>query len=192
LPIPEALIVEADEFMSAMAVACGGAVLLEDPLTYYRLHGGNLYQFRENDPIRIRRKLAVSECLAEQLPTRLRAAGVADSAINLIVEPISVLATRMKLSLDGGKRWQTFQAERRQFRIAYKGSTMRYKVFKYFTLGTTLLLPPQVFYRLRTWYSSSGLRKLRGTLGEPIPNAHIIAIPLQPTGGAQRTSRRHS
>jgi hypothetical protein len=183
------LIVEADEFMSTMAVACGGAVLLADLLTYYRLHGANLYQFREGDPIRIRRKVAVSECLADQLPTRLRAAGVADAAINLIVEPIKVLATRLKLAVDGGKRWETFQAERREFRFAYKDSTALYKVFKYFTLGSTLLLRPQVFYRLRTWYSSSSLRKLRRTLGEPIPNAHVIVTPHKPTNGGQSTLR---
>ena len=47
LPIPEALVVEADEFMSAVAIAHGGAYLLAEPLTYYRLHDQNQYQFRD-------------------------------------------------------------------------------------------------------------------------------------------------
>ena len=47
LPIPESLVIEADEFMSAVAVAAGGALLLTEPLTFYRLHEQNLFQFRE-------------------------------------------------------------------------------------------------------------------------------------------------
>src|SRR5437899_5463222 len=41
LPIPEALVVEADEFMSTVAAAISGAVALDQMLTHYRLHPGN-------------------------------------------------------------------------------------------------------------------------------------------------------
>src|ERR1700723_63721 len=82
LPIPEALVVEADEFMSTMAVAHHGAVLLPEPLTYYRLHEENLFQFRVNDPVRMRRKLEVLACLASTLPTQLARVGVVPSAVS--------------------------------------------------------------------------------------------------------------
>src|SRR2546429_680686 len=42
LPVPKELVVEADEFIFTLAVAIGGALILDEPLFYYRLHGGNL------------------------------------------------------------------------------------------------------------------------------------------------------
>jgi glycosyltransferase involved in cell wall biosynthesis len=180
LPIPEALTVEADEFMSTMAVAASGAVLVAEPLTFYRLHSGNLYQFRQGDSAKSRRKLAVLECLARELPIRLPAVGVSESAIHRIADPLKVSAKRMRLSLDGGYPWETFQAELQEFRIAYKTTSTAYRIFKYLSLGTTLLVSPRLFYRLRDWYSTSGFRKIRGVLGEPIPRADI-AVSRQKT-----------
>jgi glycosyltransferase involved in cell wall biosynthesis len=198
LPIPEALVVEADEFMSTMAVAYGGAVLLPDLLTFYRLHDGNLFQFRQHDPVRARRKMMVLNCLVRELSPRLQAEGVMRSAITTVVDPIQVMADRMKLGLEGGKPWQTFHAERKDFRFAYKDSSVPHKIFKYLVLGITLLLPPRAFYRLKNWYSASGLRKLRGVLGEPISRAEITitTVPQQATGVVstqdQSVPRRHS
>ena len=62
LPIPEALVVEADEFMSAVAIAHGGAYLLAEPLTFYRLHDQNQYQFREGDSPRMHKKMQLACC----------------------------------------------------------------------------------------------------------------------------------
>jgi glycosyltransferase involved in cell wall biosynthesis len=64
LPIPEALVVEADEFMSAMSIAHSSAVLLPGCLTHYRLHDQNQYQFSADYPVRMRRKLNSLTCLA--------------------------------------------------------------------------------------------------------------------------------
>ncbi len=87
LPIPEMLVVEADEFMSAVAIAHGGAYLLAEPLTYYRLHDQNQYQFRGGDTSRMRRKMNSLASLARELPPRLVAAGVQASAVKIIIEP---------------------------------------------------------------------------------------------------------
>lgn len=173
LPIPESLVVEADEYMAAMSVAHGGAVLLAEPLTFYRLHGANLYQFRQGDSIRTRRKLAVSECLAKQLPPRLRAAGISESAIDVVVEPIVVLAARMKLELDGGSRIAAYRAERADYRLSYQHSALGYRAYKEASLLLTLLLTPRAYYKVRSWYATSKIRRMRSWLGEPTPRAHI-------------------
>jgi glycosyltransferase involved in cell wall biosynthesis len=173
LPIPESLVVEADEFMAAMSVAYGGAVLLAVPLTFYRLHGDNLYQFKQCDPVRTRRKIAVSECLAELLPISLRGAGVTSSAIDLIVEPIELFAARMRLSLDGGSPLETYRVERADFRLSYRGSGLGYRAYKEASLLLTLLLPPRTYYKVRRWYATSNFRRMRSWLGEPTPIAHI-------------------
>jgi glycosyltransferase involved in cell wall biosynthesis len=184
LPIPLALVVEADEFMSALSVARRGGVILAGPFTYYRLHRENLYQFRQGDPDRIRRKIAVSLCLAEQLPTRLREHSVPDSSINLIVEPIQVMASRMRLSLEGGSRFQTYRVERAAFRLSYRKTGFAYRIYKEASLLLTLLLSPRFYYKIQSLYAGSAIRKIRALLGEPVPIADIReeSLPAGPSG----------
>jgi glycosyltransferase involved in cell wall biosynthesis len=45
LPLPESLVVEADEFMSIMSTAYSTAGLIQQPLTFYRLHDDNPDRF---------------------------------------------------------------------------------------------------------------------------------------------------
>jgi Glycosyl transferase family 2 len=184
LPIPEELVVEADEFMSAVAIAHGGAYLLAEPLTYYRLHDQNLYQFRGNgDTSRIRRKMNALAALEHELPSRLSSAGVPASAVSIIVEPIHLAAAQMKLILDGGMPWETYRVERAVFRIAYRQTSAGYRVWKEFALAIALCMPPRLFYRLRDWYSDRNLRRFRGAVGEPLPAAPIRDVPIEHRGG---------
>jgi glycosyltransferase involved in cell wall biosynthesis len=184
LPIPEALVVEADEFMSAVAIAYGGAYLLAEPLTYYRLHDQNLYQFRgSGDTSRIRRKMNALAALERELPSRLSSAGVPASAVSIIVEPIHLAAAQMKLILDGGMPWETYRVERAIFRIAYRKTSAGYRAWKELALAATLCMPPRLFYRLRDWYSDRNLRRFRGAVGEPVPAAPIRDVPIEHRGG---------
>jgi glycosyltransferase involved in cell wall biosynthesis len=178
LPIPEELVIEADEFMSVMSVAHGGALLLDEPLTYYRLHDQNLYQFRDKDHRRMRRKYLVLACLVKELPARLRSAGIAADAIEIIVAPIRVSATRMKLALDGGWPWETYRAEKSDLDLAYRHTGLGYRAYKELSLLATLLLPPRLFYRMRDWYSEKDLRRFRRWLGDPVPAAPVNEKPF--------------
>jgi glycosyltransferase involved in cell wall biosynthesis len=179
LPIPEGLVVEADEFMSGLAVAYGGAVLLPEALTYYRIHADNLYQFRANDASRIRKKMNVIACLAREWPTRLAAAGVGPEEIEIIVAPTRSMATRMRLMLDGGWPWETYLAERAELQLAYRRMGLGYRLYKEAVLTAALLMPPRWFYRLRDWYSANGMRRFRGVVGEPERTAAIIERPVE-------------
>ena len=183
LPIPDALVVEADEFMSAAAIAHGGAYLLSLPLTYYRLHDQNQYQFRGGDTSRMRRKMNSLASLEHELPARLAAAGVPASAVNIIIEPIHIATTQMKLTLDGGMPWETYRIERAAFRLAYSRTTRGYRAWKEFVLAATLCMPPSWFYRLRDWYAERNLRRFRGAVGEPVPAAPIREVPIEHRGG---------
>jgi hypothetical protein len=180
LPIPEALVVEADEFMSAVAIAYGGAYLLAEPLTYYRLHDQNQYQFRGGDTSRMRRKMISLASLERELAARLSSAGVPAGAVNIIIEPIHVAAAQLKLTLDGGMPWETYRLERAAFRLAYRKTTPAYRAWKELVLAITLCLPPRSFYRLRDWYSQRNLRRFRGAVGEPLPTSPIDARPIEP------------
>ena len=185
LPIPDALVIEADEFMSTLSAAYSKASLIREPLTFYRLHAGNLFQIRSSDTIKSRRIHQVIVALAKALEERLSDASVPPDSVRAIVEQLQVGAMRMRLMLDGGWPWETFRSERATFRLAYKNGGLAYKIFKLWVLGATLVLPPRLFFKVRNWYSSSSLRKMRGALGEPIPNAAIVNLPqsMEPDRG---------
>ena len=174
LPMPEELAVEADEFMFTLAVAMGGAVVLERPLTYYRLHAGNLFHFRDGDQSKVRRKKQVMSCLARELPARLGRLGVPARVIDHVVKPVGIDAERLRLSLGEGKPWDTFRVERAAYRAAYRRTSLAYRAFKALVLASTLLMPPRYFYRAKNWYAARGLRKMRRILGEPTPAAPIL------------------
>jgi glycosyltransferase involved in cell wall biosynthesis len=177
LPIPQELVIEADEFLSIMSAAYSEACLIREPLTYYRLHSGNLFQVRQSDDVKTRRIYDVIVALAAQLRLRLPDASVLPDAIQAIVEELEVGALRLRLMLDGGWPWETFRFQRAEYRLAYKDGSSAYKLFKLGVLGATLFLPPRMFFKLRTWYSRSSLRKMRRVLGEPTPSAAIAALP---------------
>jgi hypothetical protein len=79
--------------------------------------------------------------------------------------------------LDGEVHKETFQAERDEFQIAYK----RRGVLAFQRIRACLhtALPPRRFYQLRDWYSRSDWRRIRGLLGEPVPNAEIGNVAVQ-------------
>jgi glycosyltransferase involved in cell wall biosynthesis len=172
-PIPDALVIEADEFMSTLAVAKSQAVLLQEPLTFYRMHGGNLYQFRDGDMGKIRRKMAVLAELGLALRRELLKTHLEDDVINAVVEPVDVEAKRLKLMCAGGTSWETFQVERAVVRLAYKHMPWKYRLFKRFVLILTLLLPPKTFYKLHHYYSKMNLKRLRRFTGEPVAAAFV-------------------
>lgn len=174
LPIPELLLIEADEFMNTLAVAVAGAIVLDQPLTHYRLHPGNLFHSRGADSAKLRRKYDAMACLVRELPQRLSALGVSPEVVEAVVEPVWAEAERLGLTLNGGKPWQTFRVERKDFQLAYKDAGYGYRLFKAAVLGLTLVLPPRQFYRLKEWYAAKGLRKLRRVVGEPTPAAPIV------------------
>jgi glycosyltransferase involved in cell wall biosynthesis len=174
LPIPEELMVEADEFMFTLAVAMGGALVLERPLTYYRLHDNNLFQFRAGNVTKVRRKRNVLRCLARELPPRLALLGVPRDVIDTIIKPVWVEGERLHLMLGEGKPLDTFRVERAAYSTAYRRTSLAYRAFKSLVLLSTLLMPPRQFYRVKNWYAAKGLRRMRRILGEPTPAAPIL------------------
>jgi glycosyltransferase involved in cell wall biosynthesis len=153
LPIPEALVIEADEYLFTLGGALAEVAVLDEPLCYYRLHGHNLYQFSDNDPARLRRKHSVVAELADTLPNRLAALGVSDANAYKVVENTAHDARRLGLVIYGGHigrafrvEWAVMRAYPEQWRL------VRWPV-KAFMLLLALALPPKLFYRLRGRYS---------------------------------------
>jgi glycosyltransferase involved in cell wall biosynthesis len=174
LPIPEELTIEADEYIFTLAPAIGPAMILNEPLCYYGIHPGNLYQFGQFEPVKARRKMNVLDVLIRDLPAKLAKFGVSRDICTTLFQNTRVDAGRIRLSLDGGSPLDAFSVERAAFKSAYRKVTWRYRLFRAFVLLQTLLLPPRLFYRLRRWYTDKGLSRLRGWTGEPVRAVEVI------------------
>jgi glycosyltransferase involved in cell wall biosynthesis len=175
LPVPEAIVIEADEYLATLAVAISGAMVIDQPLTNYRFHSGNLYQYGAFDRKKASRKASALMCLARELPVRLRELGIADDVIHAALEARILEAKRLHLSVEGGMPWETFRVEQAAYRVAYKDRSAGYHLFQSAVLGMTLVLPPRTFYRLRNRYTDWGLHRIRRVVGEPIHADSLVA-----------------
>jgi glycosyltransferase involved in cell wall biosynthesis len=169
LPLPEALIVEADEFLVTMVVALSGCFVLDKPLTSYRYHSDNQFQFSAADPRRRQRRFISVDSLANDLPPRLLAANVTREIIDFLTLPNWIDATRSRLTLDGGWSWETVRVEHRAFHHAYKNASFGYHLFRAAVLAAAAGMPPKLFYKARDWYSARRLSRVRGFVGKPVP-----------------------
>src|SRR5262245_31286009 len=149
LPIPEALVIQADEYLFTLGGAVAEVAVLDEPLCYYRLHGQNLYQFSEHDPVRLKRKQLALAALVNVLPTRLKALGVAAESADKLVEHTALDLRRLGLVTHGGHigmalpvEWAVMRAYPDQWPLD------RWRV-KALMLLLALALPPKLFYRLR-------------------------------------------
>ena len=182
LPIPEAITIQADEFLAIVSVAHSRAAVIRDPLTFYRLHDGNLFQMPVAEDRKLRRMQRALSALAAALPLRLQGAGLRDEAICALTDPLRNSVERLQLRLDGGMPWETFRVERFERKYAYRSASLGYHLYSLAALAFTLVLPPRLYYWLRERYAGSVLRRLRGILGEP-----ASAAPLANVRGAGST-----
>lgn len=148
LPVPESLRIEADEYLFTLAAIRSDAQILPEPLTYYRIHGANLFQLADSDSSK-RRKHAVLTALVERLSERLCAEGVDPAARRVIIELTQVEADQLRLILDGGYPWETVRTEWRLYRILNERVPFSRRTFKCLSLIPALVLPPRLFYHLR-------------------------------------------
>jgi glycosyltransferase involved in cell wall biosynthesis len=152
-PIPDALVVEADEYLFTLVVATTGVRVLPTALNNYRMHDGNLFQFDSLDPVKRARKQKVLAALAIELRSALRECGLSEDVVADVLLPLEVDAERLRLALLGGTRRETMKTERAGRTVARMfGAPLRPAV----RVASPLLavaLPPRRFYQLRDWYA---------------------------------------
>lgn len=168
LPVPESLIIEADEYLFTVAAALGEVVILEDALTFYRIHDGNLY-ISSRTHSDVRRKQRSLAALAIALRQELSRNSVPDDAVSCIVEIIQAEADQLRLSLGQGSRWETLQTENKLFAVLHHNAPLLPRLFRTVSMCAALILPPKWFYRGRQWLNSQScyLRMRREFL--PVP-----------------------
>jgi glycosyltransferase involved in cell wall biosynthesis len=166
LPLPLALRIEADEFLSTVTTAIGGSRILREPLTNYRLHSANLFQFSKFDPLKARTKHDALATIVNELPSRLLAAGIPATVTQILTEADRLDAERIRLSLGEGWPWETVRIEHEMFRRGNQNIPLSYGLFHFATLCVAGLLPPGLFYQLSRLYSTHNLARFRTVNGQ--------------------------
>jgi GT2 family glycosyltransferase len=160
--VPEALTIQADEYLFTLAACFSDVSILRESLTFYRLHAGNAFQVTDGNKVALRRKQRVLEALAESLSAKFTAENTDEHATRIVVEAIETEAELIRLSLDAGFPWETVRAELRNYRIMHPGASVPHWLFKGLALLPSCLMPSRSYYLLRERFSQNRVyRKAR-------------------------------
>lgn len=153
--VPEALTIQADEYIFTLAAFLSDVMVLRESLTFYRLHRGNAFQISDGDKQALRRKQKVLESLATSLTARLREQRAEESVARITIESIESEAELIRLSLDAGWPWDTVRSELRNYRIMHPDATLSHWLFKGFALLPSFVMPSRNYYSLRQRFSQN-------------------------------------
>ncbi len=175
LPVPDALIIEADEYIFTLAAALSVVSILGEPLTFYRIHGGNLFQLSANSKESMLRKQKCMESLAQAIAARLSSFGTAKDATGAVAEAVQAEADLTRLQLSGGLPWETFSAEWKFYRIVHEDGTLPHRIFKLASLVPALFCPPRMYYNLRRKFATNEFFMKARKVFFPVPEPqHVI------------------
>jgi glycosyltransferase involved in cell wall biosynthesis len=177
LPVPETLVIEADEYLFTLAAAKSDIIILQEALTHYHIHGGNLYLAAGNGEKGLRRKQKVMAALAGLLQSALAANGTAPDVTACIVEIVQAEADQMRLMLDGGKSWETYRTESKLYEVLHADASHVHRLFRAVTMLPALLLPPRRYYAARRWLTSRGWYRRIREKTVPVPEITRVAGP---------------
>lgn len=168
-PLPKQ-VVFFDAPVFTLALAMGGALVLERPLCYYRRHEQNLWSPAVLDRETQRRQVERLGFMLRYTPPRLVEMGIPREIVEALVEGPRVEYERARLQLGPRpSRWDVYQAELNRFRALYKRPSPGYLVFQQAVCACALILPPRRFYRLLGWYGRNNAKRFREILGKPKP-----------------------
>jgi hypothetical protein len=181
--VPESIEIQADEYLFTLAAVLTEAQILEEALTYYRLHDANSFQLTERpEPQKLRHKQRSLATLAESLSQRLGELGIAEQLRQIIVEFTQVSAGQLRLMLDGGWPWETVRTEWILYRILHPDARFSHRLFKLLMLFGALVTTPRVFYKVQRTLTQNGLyRRARERL---LPVPEMQHIQKEPRAGS--------
>ena len=177
LPVPEALVIEADEYLFTLAAVLSDLVILPDTLTHYRLHGANLFNAAGGNAAGLRRKQGVLAALAETLRQELPARGVPADAARCVVEIVQAEADQLRLMLDGGAPWETLRTENTIYAVLHGDAPRSHRFFRWATMLPACVLPPRWFYAARRWLAGQSWYRSARKKILPVPGITRVAGP---------------
>jgi glycosyltransferase involved in cell wall biosynthesis len=168
-PVPESIRIQADEYLFTLAAVLGGARILPDALTYYRLHDANLFLLTGNDRAKLLSKQQALDALAKSLELKLELCSVPVGVRRAITALSRASADQLRLALQGGWCWETVRTEWNLYRISHPEASLANGAFRLASLLPALALPPRVYYSARHSIANSELyrRARRRLLATP-------------------------
>jgi glycosyltransferase involved in cell wall biosynthesis len=172
--IPEAIAIQADEYLFTMAAVLAVAQIIPEPLTYYRMHDANAFQLSSFDRERIGRKQAALAALADGLSERLERLGLTPNVRKEIVEIIRANADQFRLMNGSGWPWETLKTEWKIYGVLHPDAAIFHRIFKAITLLGALAVTPRTYYAAQRMLSRNQfyLRARRRYL--PVPKMQHI------------------
>ena len=160
--VPEALRIEADEYLFTLGAVLSDVLILREPLTFYRLHESNAFQVADGNRESLRRKQRVLAALAESLRAKLTEEELPEKVSRVVVESVETEADLIRLTIENGLPWDTVGTELRSYRIMQEGASLTHWLFKCFTLLPACVLPSRLYYSMRRRFAENGIyRKAR-------------------------------
>jgi len=153
--VPEALAIQADEYLFTLSGFLADVLILRESLTFYRLHAGNAFQVADGNTQALRRKQKVLESLAKSITAKLEEQKVKASVARIAVEAIETEAELIRLSLDAGLPWETVRTEVRNYRIMHPDASLAHSFFKWLALLPSCVMPSRNYYSLRQKFSQN-------------------------------------
>jgi GT2 family glycosyltransferase len=173
-PVPQPVVVQADEYLFTLAAVLAAGQILPEPLTYYRLHDANGFHFSAHNPQRMRVKQGALAALAKSLSAQLEILGIERQARVAIVEATQANADQLRLMIDGGWPWETVKTEWKMYEVLHPDASFSHQAFKLLTLLGALATPPRVFYAVQRKLAQSAVYQLARKRYLPIPQmTHI-------------------
>jgi len=169
-PVPEALRIEADEYLFTLGAVLADVFILRQSLTFYRLHESNAFLVANGNMEAVRRKQTVLSALAESLRDRFKEMGLARRAASIAVDSVQTESDLIRLTMENGWPQETLRAELQNYRIMHKDASVFHWVFKCIALLPACVLPSQVYYSLRHRISGSGLYRRAREKWLPFPD----------------------
>lgn len=161
MPLSNKLVFCADSPISFGCMATG-ALVIPEPLCYYRVHSENLHSCSPDDMRAMQRRFEVKELMYMEVAATLRRLGVPRECVRALLYDAWVQDSRSGLRHFGGARLATFRTELRAFQVEHQNPTAPYTLFKWLVVGgASLLLPPKLFYKGRDYYGRRNLGQLR-------------------------------
>jgi hypothetical protein len=174
LPIPEGAVIEADEWLFTLAPWLADVMVLDQALFYYRLHGGNMYMLNGASEKGLRRMHNSLASLVRYFPPKMRALGIPPEIEAPLLANLRLQTDLLRLQLMGGSRREVLRLERARDDLFNRTAPLSYRIFKQVVLLLALMLPSKQFFRLKNWYSESGLRRVRKWIADPPSDGHVI------------------
>ena len=151
--VPEELRFEADEYLFTLAGFFADVMILREPLTFYRLHGGNLFQVADGNKESVKKKQRVLTALAEELRAKFAELSIAPEISQPIVECVQVEADLLRLALESGYPWETVATELKVMRVFHRDASVQQQLFSLARLVPALVMPAGLYYRWRSRFS---------------------------------------